>query len=50
MLENDTIKEYEYSFEIFAKYAQGSPKQPEIYAAEQNDAELNVGQTLASSV
>ncbi len=34
------IKECDYSFEIFAKYAQGSPKQPEIYAAEQNDADF----------
>lgn len=34
------IKECDYYFEIFAKYAQGSPKQPEIYAAEQNDADF----------
>lgn len=33
-------KECDYPFEIFAKYAQGSPKQPEIYAAEQNDADF----------
>lgn len=34
------IKECDYQFEVFVKYAQGSPKQPEIYAAEQNDAKF----------
>ena len=34
------IRECDYNFELFAKYAQGSPKQPEIYAAEQNDADF----------
>lgn len=38
MIINDEIVECDYSFELFAKYAQHSPKQPEIYAAEQNDA------------
>ena len=34
---NEEVVLCDYSFEIFSKYAQGSPKQPEIYAAEQND-------------
>ncbi len=38
MIINDEIVECDYSFELFAKYAQYSPKQPEIYAAEENDA------------
>lgn len=38
MIINDDIVNCDYSFEMFAKYAQSSPKQPEIYAAEQNDA------------
>lgn len=40
MIVDGVIKECKYPFEMFAKYAQGSPKQPEIYAAEQNDAEF----------
>lgn len=40
MIINDEIVECDYSFELFAKYAQYSPKQPEIYAAEENDAEF----------
>lgn len=38
LINNDEIVNCDYSFEMFAKYAQSSPKQPEIYAAEQNDA------------
>lgn len=38
MIKNKKLVECDYSFELFAKYAQHSPKQPEIYAAEQNDA------------
>lgn len=30
----------DYSMETFVKYAQGSPTQPELYAAEQNNAEF----------
>jgi hypothetical protein len=40
MVINSQIVECDYSFELFAKYAQSSPKQPEIYAAEENDAEF----------
>ena len=40
ILTGEVIKECNYPFEMFAKYAQGSPKQPEIYAAEQNDADF----------
>ena len=38
MIQNGEIIECDYPFELFAKYAQYSPKQPEIYGAEQNDA------------
>lgn len=34
---NENIEIGDYIFEKFAKYAQGSPKQPEIFAAEEND-------------
>ena len=38
MIINDEIVKCDYSFEMFAKYAKSSPKQPEIYAAEENNA------------
>jgi hypothetical protein len=38
--DNGKIEVCDYSFEKFAKYAQGDPKQPEIFAAEENDAEF----------
>jgi hypothetical protein len=34
------IETCDYTFEKFAKYAQGSPKQPELFAAEENDTEF----------
>lgn len=37
---NETIEIGDYTFEKFAKYAQGSPKQPELFAAEENDTEF----------
>lgn len=40
LAENGTIETCDYSFAKFARYAQGDPKQPEIYAAENNDAEF----------
>jgi hypothetical protein len=36
--ENGEVKMSAYAFERFAKYAQRAPKQPEIFAAEENDA------------
>jgi hypothetical protein len=38
--DNGTVDVCDYSFEKFAKYSQASPKQPEIFAAEENDAEF----------
>ena len=40
LAENGVIEICDYSFDKFAKYAQGAPVQPEIYAAEKNDAEF----------
>lgn len=37
---NGNIEIGDYTFEKFVKYAQGSPKQPEIFAAEENDTEF----------
>jgi len=39
-IKDGRIIECDYFFEKFARYAQSSPKQPEIYAAEENDAEF----------
>ena len=36
--EGENIDTCEYTFDISAKYSQGSPKQPEIFAAEENDS------------
>ena len=38
--ENGEIEICDYTFEKFAKYSQGSPTQPEIFAAEENDADF----------
>lgn len=38
--DNGNIEICNYSFERFARYSQGSPKQPEIFAAEENDADF----------
>lgn len=41
VIENDhNIIVQDYNFETFAKFAQASPKQPEIFAAEENDAKF----------
>ena len=40
MSNNGEIKECEYNFELFVKYEQQDPKHPEIYAAEENDADF----------
>ncbi len=38
--ENGIIKTCDYSFEKSVKYSQSNPKQPEIFAAEENDVEF----------
>lgn len=37
---NGKVEKCDYNFEKFAKFAQGSPVQPELFAAENNDAEF----------
>jgi hypothetical protein len=40
IIDNSNIEVCDYTFEKFAKYAQGYPVQPEIFAAEEDDAEF----------